>query len=46
MHNKHDTSVKQYKLSKHALITLLLNTRSSKDDVCSGTEMRHVKVIV
>ena len=44
MHNKHDTNVKQFKLSKHALITLHVNKQRTEDDVCNGIEMDYVVV--
>jgi hypothetical protein len=44
MNNKHDTHVKQFKLSKHALITILVNKQCTKYDVSDGIEMHLVEV--
>ena len=42
--NKHYTNVKRSKLSKYALITVLVNKGRPKDYVCNGAEMHLVKI--
>jgi hypothetical protein len=40
----YNTTAKQFKLGKHALITILVNKRRTKCYVCNGNEMHLVKV--